>query len=243
MRVALGLFAAVWASAAVVAAGGQQHVFGAVGDHHQQQHPGVNEVLVSWETQPGRLYESSRLIKVSESVRPRWLDIGSILALRRAGVRFMDITDAQELHAGGPTLAPSYASHLPQRLGQKENTKGAVAKLTEDLYGKVLEPFTAFHNRYYDSENGRRSSEWLQKQVEELVAGHNITVAAFKHKFAQPSVVARIEGTSDETVVISAHQDSVNMWLPWFGRASGADDDGSGTVTILEALRAILEQG
>ncbi|KAJ1722419.1 hypothetical protein LPJ61_005931 [Coemansia biformis] len=33
------------------------------------------------------------------------------------------------------------------------------------------------------------------------------------------------------------------MWLPWFGRASGADDDGSGTVTILEALRAILEQG
>ncbi|KAJ2711025.1 hypothetical protein H4R19_003453, partial [Coemansia spiralis] len=120
---------------------------------------------------------------------------------------------------------------------------GASDKLTKDLYGAVLQPFTAFHNRYYDSENGRKSSAWLQKQVEELVAGHNVSVTAFKHKFAQPSVIARIEGKSDETVVVSAHQDSVNMWLPWFGRASGADDDGSGTVTILEALRVVLQHG
>ncbi|KAJ2771636.1 hypothetical protein IWQ56_001706 [Coemansia nantahalensis] len=155
----------------------------------------------------------------------------------------MDITDAQELHAGGPTLAPEYTSQLPQKLAQRDNVEGAAAKLTTELYGAFLRPFTAFHNRYYDSENGRKSSEWLQHQVETLVAGHNVTVAAFKHKFAQPSVIARIEGKSDETVVISAHQDSVNMWLPWFGRASGADDDGSGTATILEALRVVLQHG
>ncbi|KAJ2713949.1 hypothetical protein H4R19_001986, partial [Coemansia spiralis] len=149
MRVALSVLAAAWASVATVAAAGQQHVFGAAGEHQwqqqqQQQQPGGNDVLVSWDTQPGRLYESARLIKVGENVRPRWLDVGSILALRRAGVRFMDITDVQELHAGGgATLAAGYESRLPQKLAQRDNVKGASDKLTKDLYGAVLQPFTA----------------------------------------------------------------------------------------------------
>jgi len=41
-------------------------------------------------------------------------------------------------------------------------------------------------------------------------------------------------------VIVGAHQDSINMWLPQYGRAPGADDDGSGTVTILEAFRALV---
>ncbi|KAJ2801479.1 hypothetical protein H4R20_003653, partial [Coemansia guatemalensis] len=208
----------------------------------------------SWEMQPGTLYNQQRLIKVSEASRPRWMDLEAILVLRRAGVKFMDITDVQELHRPYDAVTDmteegeaslQYKSKLPQELAQGKNVAGAVSLLSTELYGKVLEPFTAFHNRYYDSENGRRSSEWLKKQVEQMVAGANVTVSAFKHRFPQSSLIARIEGSGakDETVVISAHQDSVNQWIPWFGRASGADDDGSGTVTILEALRVLLENG
>lgn len=41
-------------------------------------------------------------------------------------------------------------------------------------------------------------------------------------------------------MVIGAHQDSINLWLPSILAAPGADDDGSGTVTILEAFRVLL---
>ena len=42
-------------------------------------------------------------------------------------------------------------------------------------------------------------------------------------------------------MVIGAHQDSINLFLPSILSAPGADDDGSGTITILEALRVLLE--
>ena len=41
--------------------------------------------------------------------------------------------------------------------------------------------------------------------------------------------------------MIGAHQDSINLFLPSLLAAPGADDDGSGTVTILEAMRVLLQ--
>ncbi|KAG9124044.1 Leucine aminopeptidase 1 [Ceratobasidium sp. 392] len=54
------------------------------------------------------------------------------------------------------------------------------------------------------------------------------------------SDILKIKGSdpSAGTVIISAHQDSTNMWP--FLPAPGADDDGSGTVTILEAYRSLI---
>jgi leucyl aminopeptidase len=41
-------------------------------------------------------------------------------------------------------------------------------------------------------------------------------------------------------VVVGAHQDNINYTSPIWVRAPGGDDDGSGTVTILETLRVLL---
>ncbi|KAJ2900256.1 hypothetical protein IWW38_000600 [Coemansia aciculifera] len=224
----------------------QQHHFA----HH---HSASADIRTSSDFTPGKLYDSQRLIKVSAAAKPRWLALEDILVLRRAGVRFMDITDTQALHTSSSSssasgLVEGYTSRLPTKLVRGEEVAAAVEGLTTKLYGDVLRPFTAFHNRYYDSENGRKSSEWLQGQIQDLVAasGANVSVSAFSHRFPQSSIIARFEGQgsdSSETVVVSAHQDSVNQWLPWFGRANGADDDGSGTVTILEAFRVLLQRG
>ncbi|KAJ1833540.1 hypothetical protein LPJ63_002672 [Coemansia sp. RSA 2711] len=232
MRVVLVALAALAASASA-----HQHVFASGPLAHHQ----AADARTSSEFQPGSLYAGQRLIKVGEHVSARWMSIDAIMTLRQAGVGFMDITDTQDLHAPSSSLA-AYESRLPSQLTQGAAVNKTLELVSSDLYGLVLEPFTAFHNRYYDSDNGRKSSEWLQQQVQLLAddAAVNVTVSQVQHRFKQPSVVARIEGQTDETVVISAHQDSVNMWLPWFGRASGADDDGSGTVTILEALRVLL---
>lgn len=42
--------------------------------------------------------------------------------------------------------------------------------------------------------------------------------------------------------IIGAHPDSVNYYFPLLN-APGADDDGSGTATILEAFRALVHVG
>jgi len=69
----------------------------------------------------------------------------------------------------------------------------------------------------------------------------NASVKAFPHPWGQSSIIATIPGRSNKTVVIGAHQDSINLFLPSILAAPGADDDGSGTVTILEALRVLLK--
>jgi leucyl aminopeptidase len=66
-------------------------------------------------------------------------------------------------------------------------------------------------------------------------------VKAFSHPWGQSSIIATIPGKSNKTIVIGAHQDSINLFLPSLLAAPGADDDGSGTVTILEALRVLLK--
>ncbi|KAJ1723864.1 hypothetical protein LPJ53_001821 [Coemansia erecta] len=243
MRITLLALAALSAVASVAQAGeGHQHHFNALGHHDNSVHFEPHDITE--DMHPGSLYESKRLIKVSESAPGQWLTVSDIQALRRAGVGFMDVTDTQDMLAESSLASPSYISKLPSKLVRGKEIDAAVEQLSTKLYGDVLVPFTAFHNRYYDSEYGRKSSEWLQAQIEQLVGqqGANVTVQSFKHKFPQSSIIARFEGESDETIVISAHQDSVNMWVPWFGRANGADDDGSGTVTVLEAFRVLLKQ-
>ena len=68
----------------------------------------------------------------------------------------------------------------------------------------------------------------------------SIELKPFKHTWEQSSTIAKIPGKTEKTVVIGAHQDSINLFLPSILAAPGADDDGSGTVTILEAFRVLV---
>jgi leucyl aminopeptidase len=110
----------------------------------------------------------------------------------------------------------------------------------------TITPFTLFQNRFYTSTYGAESSKWLQETVQGVITDSGATgasVKAFPHKFTQNSVIATIPGLSNATVVLGAHQDSVN----WEGRdqntnrSPGADDNASGSITILETLRVLLE--
>lgn len=127
----------------------------------------------------------------------------------------------------------------------KEEITPLTAKLSKPNMRENLEHFTSFHTRYYKSQTGIDSAEWLFGQVSDVVddSGANkygATVERFDHPWGQFSIIARIPGQSNNTVVLGAHQDSINLFLPSILAAPGADDDGSGTVTILEALRSLL---
>lgn len=100
----------------------------------------------------------------------------------------------------------------------------------------------SFYNRYYRSSYGTQASTWLFNQVKSTVASNPvITVSQFTHSFSQPSIIARIPGTSSNLIIVGGHFDSTGGSST--ARGPGADDNGSGVVTILEALRVLADAG
>ncbi|GAB7363687.1 hypothetical protein MBLNU230_g4255t1 [Neophaeotheca triangularis] len=163
-------------------------------------------------------------------------------ALRREGINFFDITDSQRtspsFKANGKKETVTYPSHPHHN----STVQDLIPQLSKKNMHSHLETFTSFHTRYYKSDYGAESSAWLLSQVNQTLASAGAgTVQAFPHPWGQSSIIATLPGKSEKTVVIGAHQDSINLFLPSIFAAPGADDDGSGTVTILEALRVLLQ--
>ncbi|KAF2002304.1 leucine aminopeptidase 1 [Amniculicola lignicola CBS 123094] len=163
--------------------------------------------------------------------------------LRRKGINFFDITHNPEV---GILNREVKKVTFPSKPAYNETVFPLIKQLDKSNMRKHLETFTSFHTRYYKSTYGAESSAWLLSQVNNTLheAGaleHGASVKPFKHPWGQSSIIATLPGKSEKTVVIGAHQDSINLFFPAFLAAPGADDDGSGTVTILEALRVLLQ--
>ncbi|POS70834.1 peptidase family M28 [Diaporthe helianthi] len=101
----------------------------------------------------------------------------------------------------------------------------------------------SFYNRYYRSTYGTEASNWLYNQVVSAATPNPaISVTRFSHSFNQPSVIAKIPGSSsDALVIVGAHLDSTGGSSS--ARGPGADDNGSGVVVIFEALRILAGAG
>ncbi|KAI9800882.1 MAG: Leucine aminopeptidase 1 [Sarcosagium campestre] len=180
-----------------------------------------------------------------EPGQTRWVTEDEKWQIRRNGLNFMDITHTADLGFSSSALAVKTKIQYPKKPIFKDDLKPLLKKLSKTNMRKNLEKFTSFHTRYYKSSYGVQSAEWLYEQIESILSEsgadrHGASVSKFKHPWGQPSLIASIPGQSNDTVVIGAHQDSINLFLPSILSAPGADDDGSGTVTILEALRTLL---
>lgn len=155
----------------------------------------------------------------------------------------MDISDTPDL--GAKQLRARAPVEFPKRCSQQESVGALLPELSKDEMHSNLEHLTSFHTRYYKSDYGRKSSDWLHDRISEVIseagADKNIAIRKFQHSWPQSSTIVTIPGRSNSTVVVGAHQDSINLWFPSMLAAPGADDDGSGTVTILEVLRVLLQ--
>ncbi|KAH7064029.1 hypothetical protein BKA63DRAFT_482682 [Paraphoma chrysanthemicola] len=184
------------------------------------------------------------LIELSADGETRWVTEEGKWELRRQNINFFDITHNQELGTLNRNRLTEKSVKFPSKPAHKDSVDPLLKKLRKDNMRNHLETFTSFHTRYYKSHYGVESSAWLLEQVRKTLADAgavNASVKAFPHPWGQSSIIATIPGQSDKTVVIGAHQDSINLFLPSILAAPGADDDGSGTVTILEALRVLLK--
>ncbi len=170
----------------------------------------------------------------------------SLTLLPQEGQNFMDITSTRHTYPA-VSIAKQFSSSttFPSKAGYNSTVKSLAKSLCKKHMRKHLETFTAFHTRYYKSSTGIASAKWLYDQVNSTLTSsgadkYGATVRMFAHEWGQPSIIANIPGQSNKTIVIGAHQDSINLFFPALFAAPGADDDGSGTVTILEAMRVLL---
>ncbi len=106
----------------------------------------------------------------------------------------------------------------------------------------IVTKLSAFENRNYQTAEGVAAANWIKSEYARIGAGRSdISVELVTHRFKQPSVIATIAGNGpkkDEIVVIGGHLDSISS-----GAAPGADDNASGTATVMEAFRILVESG
>lgn len=154
----------------------------------------------------------------------------------------MDITNHRDL--GSPKIARRAVVAYPQKCTHQNEVAPLAKLLDKSRMKSALTKFSSFHTRFHDSEYGRESGEWLLQTMVAMVkdagARDTVIVKDFLHSWLQNSVMVTIPGRTNNTIIIGAHQDSLNAKLPPILRSPGADDDGSGTVTIMEVLRTLL---
>ncbi|KAI9597956.1 aminopeptidase [Syncephalis fuscata] len=196
------------------------------------------------------------LIQKDANQAPVWMPESQVWDLKKKDSEFMDVTfqpnladKAEETRRSQVRKGSNLVAEPAGTLTHTKEAKPIVDSCNTTLMKSALGKLVTFKNRYYRSPTGTESANWLFGTVQGLAKnakdGVKINVTQFKHRFNQPSVIARIEGEAGqvETVIVGAHQDSINGDNPLNGVAPGADDDGSGTVSILEAFRAIVDSG
>ncbi|CAO3627640.1 unnamed protein product [Cunninghamella blakesleeana] len=225
MKTTLLAFLSLFAASALVQAS-------PIGPQHKN---GIQEIR--------RRQPAKHLIQTSGDSQPKWLSESEILGLIQKRIKFMDITNHQDLDKN---VFKALATSIPTEPKYQSEVKPVIDKLDTSVMKTNLEGFIKFNNRYYKSTTGAESSKWLLQQVTAAANGaSNVSVKAFTHRWSQSSVIARFEGSdsslSNQVVIVGAHQDSINQNNPTSGRAPGADDDGSGSITILETFRSLVQ--
>ncbi|MBD3405642.1 MAG: M28 family peptidase [Candidatus Lokiarchaeota archaeon] len=99
-----------------------------------------------------------------------------------------------------------------------------------NLYRGYLQELTANGSRGYGSAQNEHARNWLIEKFDELTGGKAVVTVEGHYD----NIIARLPGTlgdSAPSLVVGAHYDTVNC--------DGANDDGSGTVALLELARIL----
>lgn len=188
---------------------------------------------------------SDRLIQLNESYTA-WMTPTDVDQLAQDSIGFMDITDHLDFYKQvGPTTA---STQFPTQLVHQDYVESIFPSLVADNIADTITHLASYRTRYYTTDTGRKSVEWLMDQYK-LAAGsrlgQDVTIQLFEHSWEQPSLIVTVEGSNptvaSDTVILGGHIDSINNGAA--GVAPGADDDASGSATNLEVFRQLMANG
>lgn len=102
-----------------------------------------------------------------------------------------------------------------------------------------------FPDRYANSDTGVKAAMWLKGKIEKMATDNNRTditayTVATGTNYKQPSVVVKIGNSNAPGIVIGGHMDTLSSR---HGVMPGADDDGSGSMTVMSVARTLISSG
>ena len=119
-----------------------------------------------------------------------------------------------------------------------------VAQVQEKSIRDMILKLSNFNTRYYKSETGVQSSQFIRDTWANIARKRNdVKVELYTHKsWPQASIIMTIEGSEkpEEIVIVGGHADSIAGFFGGGGRAPGADDNASGISTITEVIRILM---
>ncbi|KAI2052066.1 Leucine aminopeptidase 1 [Ophidiomyces ophidiicola] len=175
----------------------------------------------------------------------RWVTEAKKMEMIKENINFMDITDLPASLRSQPV--EQMTVQFPTQLMFTSEGMPLANKISQAVMRKDLEKLTSFHNRYYRSQTGLQSANWVFDHVHGIIksaGASKVRVEKFRHpKWLQPSVIITVPGKSNSTIILGAHMDSISgtsVEDAMTSRAPGADDNGTGTVIVMDVLRAML---
>lgn len=186
------------------------------------------------------------IVKIDEDALP-WLSMLMHKDFKRCGGFMLhdDEADAENLlNSQADQFYAKNNSFIGYKIDQDAIVKPMIDAASATNILASITSLSAFQNRYYKGEFGKKSAAWIKDTWTALVKNRtDASVEYFNHsKWDQPSVILTIKGKSDETIVLGGHQDSINGYMGGgTARAPGSDDNASGISTITEVIRVLVD--
>lgn len=101
----------------------------------------------------------------------------------------MDITTTQDL--GASRINTRANVDFPAKVAFQDEVNPLLSNLTKSNMRENLETFSSFHTRYYKSDYGKQSSEWLLEQVQNIIkeaGAEHVYAKHFPHSWQQVSL-------------------------------------------------------
>lgn len=158
--------------------------------------------------------------------------------------QFKTQTNAGQLFLQNLQSKKSLSDDQEYKVQYADQVKEIIKELNPQNMWDNLTTLTNFQNRNANSDKGVAAAEWISNKIAAYANEYNRKdVTIFKvptPRYKQPSLVVKIGNSNEPGIVVGGHMDTIVIFNQ---RQPGADDDGSGTVTILEAARSILKSG
>ncbi|MDZ4678731.1 MAG: M28 family peptidase [Oligoflexia bacterium] len=163
---------------------------------------------------------------------------------------FQDIQVQMETHGISAREALEWVGRRPLNTSQFDKfepsnphtAKQLMTSINLERFIGALTTFSGFPDRSSRGDLGVKASQWLVDVTKKLALAHGrseITVTSISTGgwFLQPSVLVKVPGTDSTLpgILIGGHMDTFQNNKP------GADDDGSGSMTVMEIYNAILD--